>query len=101
MCNGLTCIRPKGIVQAYTQYVYVRRRVKTLIAKKYCRLADKDGKRFILKFYYLFSYIYMFLPYISAIKLLMSNISVSYTMADGLVLLQLKFVFLHWFICFP
>ena len=43
----------------------------------------------------------MILPYISAIEVIMNNISVSYTMVDGLVLLQLKFVSLHWFICFP
>lgn len=45
-CNGLTCIRPSGLVQAYMQYMYVEMAVKALITKKYCRLADKLDKNF-------------------------------------------------------
>lgn len=46
-------------------------------------------------FYILFSCIYLFLPYTSAIKDIMNNITISYAMADRLILLQFKFIILH------
>lgn len=47
-------------------------------------------------FYILFFFcIYLFLPYTSAIKDIMNNITISYAMADRLILLQFKFIILH------